>query len=722
MDCNGQYNRLEKNVKNLDQRIAEETAKLAEGNQGRRIKMEASRKDLETQISELRTEEADTRDSLREAETKIRKVTNEEMQASDQRDSLRNQVMEAENLCQRLAAATRNSMEAYGPGIPALLRSINNEGRWHRKPVGPIGAHVKLKDEKWAPVLESVIGNTLNAFCVIDHHDRRILEELKRRHDCARVPVLTASDDEFDFSSGEPPSNCLTILRALDIDNGYVLRQLVNSVHIESAVLVDRRSDGDALLRQGLPNVRNCFSGDMYRLTGGQVGSSSATMRPHTGPPRLSANVQDKLQEARARQTQLQRNLQEMDAKIRDLQKCKKQLEEGVRSSRKEMTRIERARRQAEDERIQIQEDMHHDEPANIAALEEARREAEDELAKCRESYGALQQSMADLEDELKPINERQRGIRSQLESMTAEDNNLKAKLAKAIEQRMQAQNTEKQRLASASKYEQEAKKAAEEEEERKLHLDTNTERALEYTDGERVDAPRSKEHYSREVEAVENLLDRARREAGGETLEHVVAVYKSKQKAYDDAKSELAAIKTMVRGLRSALDDRLSMWQKFRKSIAVRARVLFHMNLSNRGYSGALLFHHDKQKLTLKVVTEEGQGDKDPTQRKNSRSKDPRSLSGGEKSFSTICLLLSLWQAVECPIRCLDEFDVFMDAVNRKISVKMLIETAKAAHNVQYVLITPQSMTSAKFGPEVNVQRLSDPERNQGVLNFGSS
>lgn len=46
-----------------------------------------------------------------------------------------------------------------------------------------------------------------------------------------------------------------------------------------------------------------------------------------------------------------------------------------------------------------------------------------------------------------------------------------------------------------------------------------------------------------------------------------------------------------------------------------------------------------------------------DQTLTQNSREKDPRSLSGGEKSFSTICLLLSLWESIGCPIRCLGAY-----------------------------------------------------------------
>jgi hypothetical protein len=70
-------------------------------------------------------------------------------------------------------------------------------------------------------------------------------------------------------------------------------------------------------------------------------------------------------------------------------------------------------------------------------------------------------------------------------------------------------------------------------------------------------------------------------------------------------------------------------------------------------------------------------------------------------------------------PIRCLDEFDVFMDNVNRDVSMRMMIHAARQAQGRQFILITPQSMNNVPLGTDVKIHKMSDPERGQHSLPF---
>lgn len=78
--------------------------------------------------------------------------------------------------------------------------------------------------------------------------------------------------------------------------------------------------------------------------------------------------------------------------------------------------------------------------------------------------------------------------------------------------------------------------------------------------------------------------------------------------------------------------------------------------DLSRRNYTGKIIFDHGAATLNLRVQTD------DQATQVAAKDRDPKALSGGEKSYAQICLLLSLWESIGSPIRCLDEFDVFMD------------------------------------------------------------
>ena len=134
-----------------------------------------------------------------------------------------------------------------------------------------------------------------------------------------------------------------------------------------------------------------------------------------------------------------------------------------------------------------------------------------------------------------------------------------------------------------------------------------------------------------------------------------------------------------------------------FTQSKALRCAMDFNNYLRSRNYNGSLKFDHAGQKLEVIVH---------PNKTKDANeSRDLKSLSGGERSFSTVAFLLSLWSIVESPILFLDEFDVFMDQINRRFAMELILTSAKEKLNGQYVFLTPQEMGFDFFYFTLNIR-----------------
>lgn len=71
--------------------------------------------------------------------------------------------------------------------------------------------------------------------------------------------------------------------------------------------------------------------------------------------------------------------------------------------------------------------------------------------------------------------------------------------------------------------------------------------------------------------------------------------------------------------------------------------------------------------------------------------SSDTSHLSGGEKSFTQMCLICALWDMMRPPFRCLDEWDVFLDGVNRKKISEELLRFCLRNQDRQFIFISPQ-------------------------------
>lgn len=63
-------------------------------------------------------------------------------------------------------------------------------------------------------------------------------------------------------------------------------------------------------------------------------------------------------------------------------------------------------------------------------------------------------------------------------------------------------------------------------------------------------------------------------------------------------------------------------------------------------------------------------------------------------------------------PFYFLDEFDVFMDKLNRKVIMDLLLDHCKTASVMQFVFITPQDISSIQASDIVTIYKMPDPER----------
>ena len=116
-----------------------------------------------------------------------------------------------------------------------------------------------------------------------------------------------------------------------------------------------------------------------------------------------------------------------------------------------------------------------------------------------------------------------------------------------------------------------------------------------------------------------------------------------------------------------------------------------FNMNMGKRGHAGQLKFSHKEETLTISVRMNQGDG------KAGRKVKDMKSLSGGERSLSTLAFILALGTECESPFRAADEFDVFMDAVNRKVSLRTLLNFAVDNPKQQMILLTPQDLSEVE-------------------------
>ena len=175
---------------------------------------------------------------------------------------------------------------------------------------------------------------------------------------------------------------------------------------------------------------------------------------------------------------------------------------------------------------------------------------------------------------------------------------------------------------------------------------------------------------------------------------------YQDAKRKYDRLEQTINTSRGPCNRLNAGRKKRVRMLKETSSTVEKEVSHRFNYHMGKKGHAGQVKVDFINAELHLDVKMN-GAGQ---------TVKDTRSMSGGERSYATLALTLALGENVESPFRAMDEFDVFMDAVNRKISMDALIEFARDPNNCdkQYLFITPQDISAVDAGAsDIVVQRM---------------
>ncbi|EGX96570.1 RecF/RecN/SMC protein [Cordyceps militaris CM01] len=712
-DAHARLKSIGEEIQQFEMKIEEEERRLGESTGAARAEKDAQLEEAKAQERDISQRMKYTDDQLPEVESKVRDAEDAFKRQQKLRGAKRADIILAERILSDLQKSTGSAYDGFDSEIANLVKSIGHHQGFRTKPVGPIGAHVKLLKPEWSGVLEKTFGETLNAFVVRSKDDQSQLSELMQRSGMRRrPPIFIAYGGHIDTKSQEPAAEFDTILRVLEFDEDIVRTQLVINNQIEKIILVKSRAEAENTMVDGGGPPRNvtaclCFHdgknkrGHGLRLTNRNGNIGTAPVTPSTMRPRMQSDSVRQLAVQKENLKQLEAELKELHSEERLAQQAVQRYKTELDSHRNNQKQIEidLRRVRADVEQILTELDAFEGADDRLITLRADLELKQNEKEQLGSQYGNMKLAKTDL-------NKKAEAAKRDLEGVRREAEEVSERVQKAD---MKIQSTESMRRIAVTKknaaYEQIDIERAERRR-AELRRDQKAEEVADFTSQalmvapDRVHIPEGDNYESIEKKYQKIGDQLAMREKRlGATDQQIFDRANEAKRHYETVVEETDNLDRMIDSLKGAITQRLDLWRRFQRQISARIRIQFNYLLSERGFRGKINLQHKERKVVIHIEPDET--------RTSAAGRDTKTLSGGEKSFSSICMLLSVWEAIGSPIRCLDEFDVFMDNVNRAISTNMLVDTARRSVTRQYILITPNAIEGrAKLDKDVKIIR----------------
>ncbi|CAK8575369.1 unnamed protein product [Lathyrus sativus] len=719
-DCN----RKTTNIQKMVQHLKRLELQMQDTHEQHLKNTQAEESDMEEILKRLRDELNDAKseyDRLKEEEAMLMNSKNgqaDEIRSIDVKiqdhEKKYNEIM---HNIRNLKNQQSNKITAFGGNkVINLLRIIE---RYHQRfkmpPIGPIGAHLKLRSgNKWAVAVEHAIGRMLNSFIVTDHKDFRLLKQCAKEANYDHLQIII-----YDFSTPRltlpahmlPNTNHPSILSILQCENHTVINVLVDLGNVERQVLVNDYNTGKVVaFEERIQNLKEVFTLDGCKMF--SRGPVQTTLPPNKKQRygRLTSSVEADIEKLsndasneqkyandyKWNKREAERKLEDLDKKMNSIKRLCTSAGRTFNSTKlalEEKTKEQAAERSSTplssvDEIVEEISEINKkikEEQVLLEGLEQRRQEAVGKAHDLKVNFDELCESanteLASLEKAESELMEIEREIDSAKKAKDHYDNVMKDKVLHDIKE-------------AEAKY-LELTKSREVNVEKASIICCQKELAtLGGCDG------KTPEQISAQLESLNHTL-RRESQRYSESIDDLRMLYAKKERKIAKRQQVYRALRQKLNACQSALEFRMRKFQANATNLKHQLSWKFNGHLKKKGISGVIKVDYEQMTLSIEVQM--------PQDASNRAVRDTRGLSGGERSFSTLCFALALHEMTESPFRAMDEFDVFMDAVSRKISMDTLVDFA-VAQGSQWILITPHDTSLVKAGNRVKKMQMAAP------------
>lgn len=617
------------------------------------IKKRNNKDQLETAILAYENELADRKRCYSELEAQRAEVYGAYQEEKNENEKKTGHI---QNLKRQLTYLNQNSIDKNKKDQLDTFGRIEQEMKkisFKDRVIGPVCKHITLKEHKWYKTASIILKKTLTNYIVFNHEDKMKLHNLFKRLNVYYSVTHVFRKTAYQNVKTNPEYK--TLLDVLHIDEPLVFNQLVTFHSIEQIILIEDRNMAHKIVRSA-PRSVDCA----YTLTGDKIKLSNGSLSDFRQKDDGVYWFEDNESKIKKIQYEIER-IQTSD-KARDKYNG---IMSGLQSA---IIAIDDIEKKIPKLRIEL-ESLKEADGCDVEGVER--------------KYNALLRSISALETRKTMLVGKMESVITARDVIVKKNSEMRVELGNRKSKARERQLTLSGEIMTleSQKIKLEGRKKETSQEISKLAVNIGTE----------PDQVRSINEISAERKAIYEFKARASTMKSKETIameirimNEEIAHYQSMKERYELMILETQEICSMMEAKRDEIKE---------KDTELACR-LFREYTERSGYRGEITIDHENKKLDLRMRIH------------NSTVSGSRStLSGGERSFAGVCFLLSMWKCFKCPVKVLDEFDVFMDPLNRKVAITALLEFFRESES-QVILITPLD-TSDLNGSDCDVKIL---------------